>query len=54
MVKSKLSVFWSVVLIFGVIWFGKEMGWLSYHFNFPWIPAILILVALGALTKRFG
>ncbi len=50
--RKRFSVFWSVVLIFGAIWFGKEMGWISYHFDFPWIPAILILFALGALVKR--
>jgi len=52
--EKKFSVFWSIVLIFGMIWFGQEMGWISYSFDFPWIPAILILFALGALTKRLG
>ncbi|MCK4649854.1 hypothetical protein KAT36_01345 [Candidatus Pacearchaeota archaeon] len=52
--RKELSVFWSVVLIFGVIWFGKEIGWISYHFDFPWIPAVLILFALGVLIRRLG
>jgi len=51
MANKRLSVFWSIVLIFGGIWFGKEIGWISYSFDFPWIPAILILLALGALIK---
>lgn len=50
--RKRFSVFWSIVLIFGVIWFGKEMGWISYSFNFPWIPAVLILLAIGALVRR--
>lgn len=51
MVK-KFSVFWSIVLIFGVIWFGQDMGWIPYSFDFPWIPAVLILFALGALVEK--
>jgi len=49
---KRLSVFWSIVLIFGVIWFGQDMGWISYSFDFPWIPSILILFALSVLIKR--
>jgi hypothetical protein len=49
---ARLSVFWSIVLIFATIWFGKEMGWIKYSFNFPWIPAVLILFALSVLIKR--
>lgn len=52
MARGRLSVFWSVVLIFGAIWFGKEIGWISYSFDFPWIPAILILFALSVLIKK--
>jgi hypothetical protein len=52
MVKGKLSVFWSIVLIFGIIWFGQEMGWISYRFDFPWIPAVLILFALAGLIRK--
>ncbi len=52
MARLEFSVFWSIVLIFGVIWFGKEIGWISYSFNFPWLPAVLILFAVGALVKR--
>ncbi len=52
MARLEFSVFWSIVLIFGVIWFGKEIGWISYSFNFPWFPAVLILFAVGALVKR--
>lgn len=48
----RISVFWSIVLIFGVIWFGQEMGWIASNFNFPWIPAVLILFALGALIEK--
>jgi len=50
--RRKLPVFWTVVLVFGMIWFAKEMGWLAYNFDFPWIPAILIIFALSAIVKR--
>lgn len=50
--RRSFSVFWSIVLLFGAIWFGKEIGWISYSFDFPWIPAVLILLAVGALVKR--
>ena len=49
---KRFSVFWSIVLIFGVIWFGQEIGLISYSFDFPWIPAVLILFALGALVEK--
>jgi hypothetical protein len=52
MAKGSLSVFWSVILIFGVIWFGQEIGWIPYRFNFPWIPALLILFAFAGLIKK--
>ncbi len=49
---NDLSVFWSVVLVFGIIWFSRDMGWLPFSFDFPWIPFVLILFAVNALIKR--
>jgi len=41
-----------LILIFAIVWFFSELGYLNI--NIPWIPLILIIVALGWIFNRFS
>ncbi|MEK6818636.1 MAG: hypothetical protein AABY10_01745 [Nanoarchaeota archaeon] len=53
MVKNKsFPTFWFIVLVVAVIWFLSETGYIN--FNVPWLPLVLIIVALGAIINNYG
>ena len=52
MKKTKFPVFAIIILIFAIVWFFSELGYLNI--NIPWIPLILIIVALGWIFNRFS
>jgi len=41
-----------IVLIFAIAWLLSELGYLNI--NVPWIPVILIVVALGWIFNRYS
>ena len=53
MAKHKFPKVWTLVLIFSVLWFGKEMGWIGTGFDFPWLPAIIGVFAIGAIVNNY-
>ena len=50
--KGWFPTFWIIVLILALIWFANDIGWLSENFNLPWLPAIIIIIALGAIINH--
>jgi hypothetical protein len=51
--KRKFPVMWAIVLIFALLWFGKELNIIPVNFDFPWIPAIVIIIALGSIINNY-
>jgi hypothetical protein len=51
MAKQSFPIFWTVVLIFGLLWLGKETGFIPWGFDFPWLPIIVILFAVRGISK---
>ena len=43
-------VFAFILLIFAVVWLMNELGYLTI--NIPWIPVILIVIAVGMIANR--
>ena len=40
-----------ILLLFGIVWFANSLGYLQI--DFPWLPAILIIVAVGMIANRY-
>lgn len=47
--RHRFPVFALVLLFTGVIWFLNDVHILSV--NIPWIPSILIIIAIGMLVR---
>ena len=50
MAKEKFPVLATLLLIFGIVWLINEFGYVS--FNLPWLPVILIVIAIGMIANR--
>ena len=48
--KRRFSSFWAIILIVALVWFFNELGYLN--FNIPWLPLVLIIIALGAIINH--
>jgi hypothetical protein len=48
--KNRFPTFATILLLLGIIWFVDELGFLKI--NFPWIPAIVIIIATGMIINR--
>jgi hypothetical protein len=44
--------FATVLLVVGIIWLLNDLKIIAV--NIPWIPAILIIVAIGMIANRWG
>lgn len=42
---------WGLVLLVGIAWLGNDMKWWSV--TFPFLPVLVILVALRFLLRRY-
>ena len=40
-----------ILLIAGIVWAIHELGYLN--FSFPWLPVILIIIAIGMIINRY-
>ena len=49
---AKFPTFWVIVLLFALAWLLEEIG--IFTLNFPWLPVIIIIVAIGAIFNRFN
>ena len=50
--KIKFPMFASLLLLIGTAWFLSDLGIISI--NIPWIPVILIIIAIGMIFNRFS
>lgn len=49
-VDSKTSMFGLMVLLVGVLWLLSETG--TIVMEIPWVPVLVIVVALGMIMKN--
>ena len=52
MAKKVFPTFWFIVLVMALIWFLNDVGFIT--FNVPWLPLILIIVAIGGILNSYG
>lgn len=50
--KKRFPTFALIVLVFAVVWLLKDLGMINI--GVPWIPAILIIVAIGMIINRLS
>jgi len=51
MASNKFPVLAVILLLFGIAWALDELGYLII--NIPWIPVILIVIAIGMIVNRY-
>jgi hypothetical protein len=49
--KRKFPTIATIVLVFAIIWLLSELNVLTI--NVPWLPVILIIIAIGMIWNRF-
>jgi len=49
--RPKFPALAVILLIFSLIWLFSELGY--FHINVPWIPVILVIIAIGMVFNRF-
>lgn len=52
MVKTKFPTLAVILLVIGLIWLLNDTNVITI--NIPWIPVILILIAIGMIFNRFS
>ena len=50
--KPNFPTFAAVLLAIGIIWFLNEINVIPWT-NIPWIPVVLIIVAVGMIFNRY-
>lgn len=51
--KIKFPTFAVVLLAVGIIWFLNEVNVIPWS-NIPWVPVVLIIVAVGMIFNRYN
>ncbi len=51
MAKAKFPVLAVILLVFAIVWLLSELRILLI--DIPWVPAVLILIAIGLIYNRF-
>jgi hypothetical protein len=49
--KRKFPTLAIILLVIGFVWFLNDLGFLAV--NLPWIPLVLIVVALGIIINKY-
>lgn len=52
MKKRKFPTLAVILLVLGITWLLTDIGYLKV--NIPWIPAALIIVAIGWIINRYS
>jgi hypothetical protein len=50
--KKKFPTLAVILLVLGLIWLLSSLNLIT--FNIPWIPVILIIVAIGMIINRYN
>jgi len=50
MAKKEFPTFAVILLLFGIIWLLNELE--VWNIDFPWIPVVVIIVAVGMIFNR--
>lgn len=50
--KPRFPTLAVVLLVLAVIWLVNDLGYFSV--NIPWIPVILIVIAVGIIINRYA
>jgi hypothetical protein len=50
--KRKFPTFASILLTLGILWLLNDTNILPI--NIPWIPVVLIIVAIGMIVNRYS
>lgn len=50
--KPKFPTLAVILLVVGAVWLLNDVGYLAI--NIPWIPLILIIVAVGLIINRYS
>ncbi|MGD9275622.1 MAG: hypothetical protein PVJ67_00455 [Candidatus Pacearchaeota archaeon] len=51
MTKTKFPVLATLLLIFGIVWLVNVIGFANI--SLPWLPVILIVVAIAMIANRY-
>jgi len=51
MARTKFPALAVILLIFAVAWLLSDLG--VYFIDIPWIPVILVVIAIGMIFNRF-
>ena len=51
MAKTKFPALAVILLIFAIVWLLSDLG--VYVIDIPWIPVILVVIAVGMIFNRF-
>ena len=51
MAKTRFPTFAIILLVVGIIWLFNELKIITI--NIPWIPVVLIIVAIGMVMNRY-
>lgn len=49
---NSFPTFWVIVLVLSLSWFLGETGIITL--SFPWLPTILVIIAIGAIIDHYA
>lgn len=52
MARNRFPVLAVILLIFALAWLFNDLGY--FNINLPWLPVILIVIAIGLIFNRFS
>ena len=50
--KKKFPTFAVILLVVGLVWLMNSLNF--FQINIPWIPVVLIIVAIGMIINRIS
>lgn len=51
MKRGIFPTFWTIVLLMSIAWFLRELGYINL--DIPWLPAILMIISIGAIVNHY-